>query len=157
MRYKVDDEYFDEIDEVLDYCIQDDYHWDDDYFEEWVNDTEDNVTINGETYYPYTILESLAPSELEDLREQFCERMNDDDRSEARWGLRNANVGDEVDLQAYTIYVVEDENCEDYDDTDGDITLDELKQKLQDAKRLAEEENKAEENDLMDMFQIIGG
>lgn len=154
MQYKVNDEYFDDLDDALDYCIDETYHWDDDDFEEWVNDTEDNVTINGCTYYPYTILEALDTSELDDLHEQFCDQRNREDKDEARWELRNAQVGDEVELQAFTIYVVEDE---DYNDTDGDMTLDELKQKLQDAKRLAEEENKAEENDLMDMFQIIGG
>ena len=155
MQYKVNDEYFDNVDEALDYCIDETYHWDDDDFEDWVNDTEDSVTINGCTYYPYTILEALDTSELEDLHEQFCDQRNREDQDEARWELRNAHVGDEVELQAYTIYVVEDDE-EDCSDTDGDMTLDELKQRLEEAKRQREEELK-EEDKVMSMFQIIGG
>ena len=145
--------YFDDPDDVIDYCIEDDYHEDDDYFEEWVNDREDSVTINGETYYPYQILENIDYGNLRDLREQYCEYMNEDDADDARSNMRHASIGDRFWIQNYEVYVIEDwevpesERCEEPGDY-PDEYVDELRERI---------EKEISEDDMMEMFQITGG
>ena len=82
MRYLVleEVEYYNSIDSVIDSCIEEDYHEDDDYFEEWVNDRYDSVTINGETYYPFDIVSNCDSGNYNDLLGEYCEAMNEDDR-----------------------------------------------------------------------------
>ena len=167
MSYKYivleDDEVFYDIDDVIEHCIAEDYHEDDSYFEDWVNDHEDSVTINGETYQPYDILENLDEGNLNDLRGEFCERMNEDDESDARYELNHAEENEEVHIQNYTVKVVEDsdegkeEEQECYDES---TAMENLRARLEQNKQLNQsikEETKKSEEDLMKMFQIVGG
>ena len=162
MKYIIQEtgEEFTDIDAVLRYCIEDDYHEDDDYFEEWLNDMEESATIGGCTFTAYEILNNCNDDMLNDFRNDFCERMNEDDEEEARRELIRANDGDVVEIQRYSVTVVDDE-CEDEatGDFDGDDTLECLRKKLQHEIELAnstKEEEKKNEKDLMDMFQIVG-
>ena len=162
MKYKIEenDEVFDTIDEAIDYCIDEDWHWDDDYFEEWVNDTEDHVTINGNTYYPYDILEHCDDDNLTDLHRAYCESCNSDDADEARRELERSEPGDQVECQGYIIRVLEDYEYEETGDMDGDEALETLRKRLQEieAANIETQENeKKTENDLLNMFQIVGG
>ena len=159
MRYRVEvygeeEPIFDTIDEVLEYCIKDDYHEDDDYFEEWVNDCYDRVTINGSTYYPYDILRELDYSNLDDLKEQYCENENENDESNARWELGRANVGDEVYVQGYCVHVIDDAPAGDFD---GDDALEILRSRLEEIEKYNKQLNEEEKKDEQDLLQIIGG
>ena len=87
MKYKVEDRIFDDIEDVLDYCIESDYHSDDDYFEEWVN----------ERYTAYEVLDQGYS--LDNLLDDFCEQQNENDWDDARYELNHADVGDEVECQ----------------------------------------------------------
>lgn len=158
MRYKVETydgyEIFNTIDEVLDYCIKDDYHEEDDYFEEWINDCYNSVTINGTTYYPYDILRELDCYALDDLRDRYCEGENENDRDDGRYELSHADVGDEIYIQGYTVYVVGDVVTR---DCDGDNALTVLRARLEEietARKQLDESNKKEEQDIL---QVIGG
>jgi len=161
MKYRIeeDDEVFDSIEDAVNYCIDDDWHWDDDYFEEWVNDTEDNVTIYGHTYYPYEILDNCDSDTLHDLHRQYCENCNDDDKEEACRELERSLPGDRVECQGYVIQVLEDYEDEETGDTDGDEALEILRKRLQEIEAVnieTQENEKKDENDLMNMFQIVG-
>jgi len=155
MIYEVDGQRFDDIDDVLDYCIEDDYHEDDDgAFKDWVNNEYSGVSINGEYYEAYDIVEALNSYDLDNLREQYCDEMNDSDKGEARWALEHASDGDYVYVQSYTVHVYND-NSGDYD---GDEELENLRERLsQDnvAKIEKEKEEKKNENDIMNILQVI--
>lgn len=166
MKYLIidDDEIKDDIEDVLNYCIEDDYHEDDDYFEEWVNDRYSSVEINGVDYYPYEIISNANDGNYRDLVNDFCEAMNDDDWSNAEYELEHAGVGNKVHIQRYTVEVIEDE---DYDGDEHFDTvcaeemskIDNVRERINNEKKLKIEqtiESEKEEKDLMKMFQIVG-
>ena len=155
MTYIVDGEVFHDVDDVLDYCIDADYHWDDDDFESWVNDNYDSVYINGVTYYPYDILREADDGNLDDLRNDYCESCNENDRDNYEWELERASDGDTIYVQAYTVRVKDDENYD--DNTNAEEALQLIRERLDSEKeeqKKAEEEKRKEELELM---QIIGG
>ena len=153
MRYKVDDEIFYDIDSAIDYCIAEDYHGDDDYFEEWVNENWGSICIDGYDYYAYDILDNAG--NLGDVRDTYMERMNQDDRENTEYELRHAQVGDDVYCQSYTIEVIGDEETE---DIDGDDAIEMTRRFIAEQKLIkdeAEEEEKKHETDFMELFQVI--
>lgn len=158
MRYKVEtydgDEIYDTIEEVLDYCIKDDYHSDDDYFEEWVNECYDNVTINGTTYYPYDILRELDYGELDELKDRYCQSENENDRDNGRYELSHADVGDEIYVQGYTVYVIDDIPAGDYDSDDA---LEILRSRLEEIENIRKQQDESNKKDEQDILQVIGG
>ena len=161
MRYKVEDEIFEDYEDAIEYCISEDYHEDDDYFTDWVNDNYDSVEINGVTYSPYDILDNAGDGNIYDVQREYCEAMNESDADDARYELRRADVGDDIYVQGFTIEVIEDEyddEEEDGGDYDGDA-IERTRQYIEDQnvlKELAETENKKNEDDLMSLFQVIG-
>ena len=178
MRYYIeeDEEYFYDIQDVIDHCVSEDYYSDDDdYFEEWVNDTyyDQKVTIAGYEFRPYDIAREMSYHDaFDDLLREYKESMTDRDADDGYYNLEHAAAGAKVYIQGYTIIVEEDEEEEEVDepvglygdepldktgDTDGDDLL-WLREKLE-ANRAAEELKCAaeakEEDDLMKMFQVI--
>ena len=156
MKYKVlyEDKIFDEIEDVLEFCIDDEYHWDDDYFEEWVNDNWGSIDINGYDYYAYDILDRAG--DLDSVREDYCENLNENDYDEARYALRRANVGDTIDIQAYEVEVIDD--GEEEEEEEADNKIDQVRTYLEEQKILedsAAEAAKQKEDDLMKLFQVI--
>ena len=160
MKYNVDGEVFDNIDDVIEYCIDDDYHQDDDYFQEWVNEGWNGVYIAGYEYSAYDIISNADDGCVTSLLEDFCQAMNENDESDARYELDRANIGDTVYCQAYTIHVIEDDDKEETGDYDGDDALEMTRLFIEEQKILKNEalkrENK-EEEDFMNIFQKIGG
>ena len=158
MKYCIQEtnECFDDYEEAIDACIEDDYHEDDDYFEEWVNNTYGYLEIGGERYYAYDILSAMNESDLDCLMDDYCENENEDDRERAMYDLRHASGGDEICVQRYTIEVIDDE-AGDYDGDDGD-SIETVRKFVEEQKIIQDiaisEERKAE-NDLMSMFQVI--
>jgi len=153
MRYQVDNEIFDNIDDAIEYCIVEDYHEDDDYFEEWVNEAYGSISINGESYWAYDILEQADDYNFRELKSNFCESQNERDIDDARYELRDAEVGTFAYLHGSKIEVIEDS-----DDFDGDSNLEEIRKSIEAQKAIDEQiatENKKAEDDLMSMFQVI--
>ena len=175
MKYKVleDDIIFDTYEEAIEHCIDEEWHRDDDYFEEWVNDRYDTVNICGTTYYPYDILDHFDDGNMDDALQEFMEYENEGDAENARYELRNADVGDHVEVQAYTVEVIEDNDVEEpennyefnidgdtYSATDHEDILEMTRIYIEEQNLLAEmkkEKEKKDEDDLMKMFQVIGG
>jgi hypothetical protein len=183
MSYKVinyhgEVSYYDDIDEAIEACIDEDYHWDDSYFEDWINDKYDYVDICGTTYYPYDILVAFDDDTMSDAKREYCESRNDDDFENAKYELRNADIGDRVDVQDCQIEVFDDDDeydDEEYDDDDeeedtGDYdgdnqtfddqmidTIEKLREKLKQTEVQKMEEEKNSEKDIMQMLQVIGG
>ena len=157
MKYRVDDEVFDNVDDAIDYCISEDYHRDDDYdFEDWVNDRECGAEINGYSYNAFEIISAIDDGNWSELKNAFCESMNDSDRENTRYELIHSEIGDSVDCQDCTIYVIADDDCGDYDGND----IEEVRQFVNDRKMIEEEENKKNkqnEDELVRLFQTIGG
>ena len=158
MRYKVmeDDRIVDDIDDVLEHCIDYEYHWDDDYFEEWVNENWGYITIDGYDYYAYDILDKAG--DLDSVRDDYCDRCYDDDRDEAEHSLRRAEIGETIDIQAYTVEILDDEYEVDAEEEEPTNKVEEVRWYLEEQKMLedsaAEEAKKREEN-LMKLFQVI--
>ena len=162
MKYRVNDVTFDSIEDVLDYCIVDDYHYEDnDDFEEWVNEAYGHIEINGEEYWAYDILNNADDYNYRELRNSYCENENDNDRENAENELLSAEDGDEVYLHGNVIHCYE-ENEEETGDYDGDdlSSLEMIRAYIEEQKVLAEqqkENDKKNEEDLMKLFQTIGG
>ena len=160
MRYHVRDTDmdFDNYEDAVDYCISDDYHWDDDWsFKDYINDSYGSIEIGGRTYYAYDIVEAFDDSMLDDLRSSWCENENENDKDEAIYDLRNAVAGDVIECQAYYIEVIEDEE-EDEDINDDCI---EATRRYYDEQTVLAKQNeiteKRMENDMISLFQTIGG
>ena len=155
MRYKVENEIFNDIDDAIDYCITDDYHCDDDYFEEWVNDNWGYIEINGYDYYAYDVLNNAG--DLDNVLCDFEERMNESDREEAEYALRHSNIGDYVTCQAYDIEIIDDDEDES-GDSDGDDKIEMTRKFIEEQKQLVEtakEQEKKHDADFMELFQVI--
>ena len=150
MKYFIvdDEELLDTVDEVLDYCIDEDYYRDDDDFDEWVNDQYDGVEINGYEYSAYDIISSLDDNNWSELKDRFCEERNENDRCNARYDLSEGEMGDEIEIQSYTVRLVDDDyESGDYDgDEETEAYLDEQKEK----------EDKEIEQGIMNIIQVIG-
>lgn len=157
MLFKVleTDEIFETVDEVLDFCIEDDYHDDDDYFEEWVNDMYQGIEIAGTYYHAYDILENADDGSLDDLRNDFCRESNDNDREEAEYEFRNCNIGDTIYIQRYTVEVIENGDY-DGDEAFDTVAMDKLRLEIE-AQKVENVEEKKNEIDIMSLFQHIGG
>ena len=151
-----------DIDEVIDYCVAEDYHdSDDDYFEEWVNNTYQEVYIAGHTYTPYEAIEAFDI--VEEVVSDYRESMDEDDRDNADWDLRHAVDGEIVCIQNYEV-LCEIDDCG-YDD-DGDEYIPNDSQSLEVLRELVECEQLAFEEELkfneknkdsyLDLFQTIG-
>jgi len=171
MKYYVieNDEVFDNYEDAVDSCIDEDYHSDDDYFEEWVNDTYGSIEIGGDTFWAYDIIYQMGDESY--LRDSFCEAQNESDRDEAIWSLRRGDIGDEVECQNCTIRIIEDDeeerepfvsfndNDDSVGDIDGDNIIDVCRQKIEAEKLRLQQVHAAEktaEDDYMKMFQTLG-
>ena len=161
MRYEWNDEIYDSIDDVLEAAISDEYHEDDEYFEEWVNERYDGVNIAGEYFSAFEIVSHCSDSCYSDLLNDYEEAMNDEDRDNAQAELERAHVGDVVYFQDETIYVVADEN-EEEDEEEAErracATLDEVRQFISEQKSLEEQaaaQSKKEEDDVLELFQVV--
>ncbi len=158
MRYLVNETYYDDIDDVINACIEDDYHEDDEYFEEWLNDEYGYITIAGQTFHAYDILDSMNDYLLEEERDEFCERMNDNDREDAMYDLRHAKPGDTVYIHRSEVSCVEDEEDDDDENYNREESLEAVRTFVEEQKLLADAkaaEEKVEEDDIMRMFQVI--
>ena len=106
--YRIDEQEFEDVDSVLDYCLdEDDYRDDDDDFEEWVNNKHDGATINGYDYSAYEIIRAMNDDNEWELKNQFCEERYEDDRNDYRYDLENAEDGDWITVHDYDVHVVE--------------------------------------------------
>lgn len=159
MRYLVNETYYDDIDDVINACIEDDYHEEDECFEEWLNDEYGYITIAGQTFHAYDILDSMNDYLLEEERDEFCERMNDNDREDALYDLRHAKPGDTVYIHRSEVSCIEDEEEDDDDENyNREESLEAVRIFVEEQKLLADAkaaEEKAEEDDIMKMFQVI--
>lgn len=159
MRYLVNETYYDDIDEVINACIEDDYHEDDEYFEKWLNDECGYITIAGQTFYAYDILNSMNDYLFDEERDEFCERMNDDDREDARYELLHAKPGTTVYIHHSEVLCLEDEEEDDDDENyNREESLEAARTFVKEQKLLADAkaaEEKVEEDDIMKMFQVI--
>lgn len=149
-----DNEIYEDVEEVIGACIEEDYHRDDDYFEEWVNNRYDSVEIYGETYYPYDILVEMGQGDLDSLRDEYCELENDNDWENVRYELEHYRVGTQVYIHNKTVKIIEDE-----EDSGNVETIEDVRERLKENKAFEIEQailNEKEEKDLMNMFQIVG-
>ena len=161
MRYLVieDDETYDDIDEAIEACIEEEWHRDDDYFEDWVNNRYDSVDINGERYMPYDILDNMDQGNLEDLRDEYCESENENDWDNARYEIEHNRVGATVIVHNKTIEILSDEEEDEEDEPVYVEDIEDVRARLKQQNEFKVEQtiqNEKEEKDLMSMFQIVG-
>jgi hypothetical protein len=150
MKYKVDDELFDTAEEAVRECIDEDYHWDDDYFEEWINNIYDHVDIAGTTYYPYDILDNMDSDTLYDLRREYCNNENERDEEEAVYEVENLDAGEFYEVHYRRIEAVAEEEEEEEVKL---CSIEELRERLANRqKEKIDEDELIVENNLMEMF-----
>lgn len=162
MRFQIKDDpesIFDDYEEAIDYCIDEEYHREDDYFEEWVNECYGSIEICGVTYSAFEIIDTFDDGNYHDVLYNYCDSENENDRDNARYELVHAHVGDEIYVQNQTIVVIDDELEEVDDETFGE-SLEELRARLNSENNDMQEKlatEKLEEDNLMQMFLNIGG
>lgn len=158
---------YDSIEDVLDYCICDGYHEDDGGFEDWVNDQYGEIHINGRTYSAFDILYNIDESNYNDLNDEYCKELNQIDEEEAEFDLKNANIGDTIFIQDYTVEVIGDGDEQDDDEYEDDedphtTAVQELRDAIyeavtdQDVETVENTKCEKSKSDLMKMFQIVG-
>lgn len=152
MRYEVDSETFYDIEDVLNYCIEDDYHEDDDEFEDWVNDEYGSITICGDEYYAYDILEKADDHNWSYAKSRYCEEKNDNDREDAIYELTHCKANDYVYIQSYTVYVYDNDISKD----EAEDAVEIARQNIENKRKISEEE-KQDEDKFMSLFQTLGG
>jgi len=158
MKFIVDGETFEDIEAVLDYCISDDYYDDDDYFEEWVNETYGSIEIAGDTYYAYDIIDNAGDGNMNYLHERYNEDKNDNDRDETRYQLEHASDGDEIYCQNYVIKVVDDKDYDEEDENENSSRLEDVRRFVDEQKLIEQqkkETDKQNEDAVMTLFQVI--
>ena len=162
MRYVIEsvEEVFTDIDDVLNYCIDPDYHQDDDEFCDWINELYSGAYIAGTFYSAFDILDGCDVYKLDQLRTEYCRDANDRDRDEARQELLDAEPGDTIEIQGYDV-IVEDEDEQDEEvKKNFEEAMQELRMRLEQdkiEKNKQEEEDRKIENDLLSTLQIVGG
>ena len=147
-----------DVDEVIDYCISEDFHTeDDDYFEDWVNDTYDGTEIAGVDYSPYEILKQFE--RVSDVLDSYCQHATENDYDNARYELLHADVGERIYIQDYEVICEEEvEEQGDVYDCDGDA-LERLREEIETERMCIETAKKMDEQEkdaYLNLFQTIG-
>ena len=161
MKYQIvedEDEIFETIEDAVDYCISDEWHEDDDAFGEWVNDHYEGVEINGYYYSAYEIIGAIDDDNWRELKDMYCEECNERDREEAIGDLQGACVGDEIEIQGYTVRVIDDDYSTGDLDGDGE-DIESIRVRIETEKAQIEveiQEEKKREDDLLKLIQVIG-
>lgn len=163
MYYLVNNEdRYDDIDSVLEACINQEYYEEDeDGFEEYI-DCEGRVDVCGYEWYPSEILRNMGVYDEELVH--WAEGQVDNAYENYNYELRHAHVGDTVYVCNYDVDVCEDE-IEPTGDTDGDeeiykFSQQELEASIEETKaaeqKIYNEGLKSGEN-FASLMQIIGG
>lgn len=148
MYYLVDNDpniRFDNIDDVLNYCVTSDYYEDDtDSFNEYL-DEEGNVDIAGYEFAPSDILYSMDREAYHRELSYWAENQVDYGRESCEYDLEHCSPGERVWVCNYQVYVYDDEEEEEEDEEAEDLAFDVLeerliKQKQDEANKLKEEE-----------------
>lgn len=161
MKYQIvedEDEIFETIEDAVDYCISDEWHEDDDAFDEWMNDHFQGVEINGYYYSAYDIVGAMNDDNWGDLKTMYCEDCNEEDREEAIRDLYRASIGDEIEVQGYNIRVIDDDYSTGDVDGDGE-DIESIRVRIETEKAQIEveiQEEKKREDDLLKLIQIVG-
>ena len=161
MRYRIveDDEIYNDVNEAIENCIEEDWHRDDDYFEDWVNTRYDYIEINGERYDPYDILDNMDQGNLDDLRDEYCETENENDWDNARYELEHSSIGRTVSVHDKTIEIIEDDEDEEEIEAVYVEDIEDVRARLKQESEFKVEQTiqtEKEEKDLMSMFQVVG-
>lgn len=161
MQYRIlrsdGDNYITEsISDVIEYCISDSYHdEDDDQFEDWVNDNYCGTTIAGVDYSAYDILDRF--DNLSDVVSQYVDSANDSDIENAEYELRHAVDGETIYIQNYEVVCeeIDDEPDEEVCDTDLNILREmiETEQMTIETGKMCDE---CERENYLKLFQTIG-
>ena len=149
----------DDIDMVIDHCIDGEYHRDDD-IEEWINDTYSSYSIGGYSYSAYEILDRF--DDLGDFRDEYCESCDESDADEARWELRHAINGERISIQSYTVIVrIEDDAtaCTEHETAvSGEEMLESLRKSVElirSQSKEIEQQNESTLQNYLDFFQSM--
>ena len=121
MKYQVDDKIFEIPEEAIDYCIDEDWHADDDEFEFWVNDSYGSFTINGTEYSAFDIIGEVRDNNYYNLLNEYCEMCNNDDWDNALRELEKTSPGETVEVHGNHILVLDFEEYEDDQETEDSV------------------------------------
>lgn len=158
MYYLIDgnpDQRYDDIEDVLDYCVNSEYYEDDtDSFEEYLN-CDGSIEVCGYSFLPSEILYECNHDAYQRELTTWAEEQVEYGRENERYELEHADSGDRVWVCNYEVYVMDDGG-----DTDGDESLEDivaaLEEKLSQKKLDEEEEIKTEKKTENDFLTTLG-
>ena len=160
MYYLIDNDEnlrYDDIEDVLDYCVTSEYYENDtEGFEEYLNE-EGTVEVAGYEFEPSEILRELNYDGYQRELQYWAENQIEFGKENFEYDLRHTDPGEFAYIANYKVYVYADSEDEEEDEEDNpDMTA--LKEKLLQNKQEEEEIYHQEEktgNDFMSLLQII--
>ena len=109
-----EDTRYESADEVCEYVFDPDNYDDDDAVDEWINDCyyDQKVTINGETYYPATIVKELDSYNYRELAREWAQERSESDTEYYYSDIDNMEDGDKEYFNNYTVECIEEEELD---------------------------------------------
>lgn len=161
MYYRIDDiqRVFDDIEDVLDYCLNIDYYLDnEDAFCEYLDEVYPRYEVAGLTLDPSDVLYHTASEAYADLKMEWAQQELDDDFERFRDILSRMDPGDEEYVNGYDVCAFEDEPEEEGPVEVSENTIKSLESKLDMMKKIQEEATKKQketEDQFSAMIQLI--
>lgn len=148
MYYLIDNDperRFDDEDELMEYCIPDDYYDDcEDEFCDYLDGEYGSINIAGNTYYANDILRDNDEGDYDDLYEEWRRDRVNSDREDALYHLRRAEHGDHIYVGNETVYVYDDTLESGDFDGDNSILVERLEETLKQNLEAEKEEPKSD-------------
>lgn len=158
MKYWIVDnnERFDDVNDVLNHIIYEDYYDDEEAISEWIDDvySDSHVTIGGVSFSPSEIVKACDDILWSELTSQYQECQVESDQDYYYSEVDHMGDGDSVRINGFDIECFEEEDEEededDNDDEDKAFPFD-----LEEENEETDEEEEIVIKTLMDYFQTI--
>lgn len=158
MYYLIDNDEdlrYDDIEEVLEYCVNVDYFEEDrDGFDEYL-DCNGDVDVAGYSYSPSQVLREMG--DYDDAISDWARDQVECNWSEYRWELGRLRDGQSCYVCNYEVYAYDDEEAEEDEEITEEV-VEKIEVRVETQIQLEQEtkeENKRLENEFMSVFQTL--
>ena len=162
MYYLVDNDEdirFDDVSDVLDYCVNSEYYEDDaDSFNDWL-DQEGTIEVSGYEFNPSEVLHDMNYDGYRRELRCWAEDRAESEREDAVYDLEHTAPGGECWICGYRVYVYDDNEEEDEEDnSEHEHIFDfaRLEEKLQQQKQEELNVSREEEKTADDFLSVLG-
>lgn len=159
MRYfLVDDDpdlRYDDEDELIEHCVSTEYFEDDDEgFDDWLNEEQGRIEVNGHSFYPSEILYSLDQEAYYEDKTNWAEDRAENEREEAYYNARHTRPGDSFYVCGSEVYVYEEDEEYAVDPADAKDTISAINKQIEEDQR-RQNEDKEREDAFASLFQTL--